>query len=119
MDLDAWTRPAPWHRGDLRKSGPEGPKAPEGRCRAMGEHGARTGSERGSHPESPAREDPVADGVDAAVHSLAAAALDAASYRSAPQPEVVQLSAGNHAMLAPGETRDRPFPVDNVNRCIY
>jgi hypothetical protein len=61
----------------------------------------------------------VADGVDAAVHSVEPAALDAASYRSASQPEVVELSAGNHAMLAPGQTRDRPFPVDNVNRCIY
>jgi hypothetical protein len=61
----------------------------------------------------------VADGVDAAVHSVEPAALDAASYSSAPQPEVVELSAGNHAMLAAGQTRDRPFPGDNVNRCIY
>jgi hypothetical protein len=61
----------------------------------------------------------VADGVDAAVHSVKAPLLDAMADRATPEPEGEQLPARDDSVLATGKRRDLRVERTRSTLCPY
>jgi hypothetical protein len=73
----------------------------------MGQHRPRPGGEHRGHPAPGAREDGVADRVHPVMQSMQPAGADAVRDRVVVEPKAVELPAGDDAVLAVGERRDR------------
>ena len=74
--------------------------------------------ENGRHEDRLAREDSVADRVDAAVDGVQSTVADAVADRVPPETQSEQLGPGNDAVLALRERRDRFVDTTRSTLCV-
>ena len=83
--------------------------APQNGSTEVGQRGAISACQHGSH-ESPVTSEPqVANGVHAAVNAVQPAALRPDAYPAGAHAHVQQLGMRHHAVLPPGKLGDPPF----------
>jgi hypothetical protein len=93
--------------GDVHDHRRAGAQVPQRGGNGVAENRPRARSEHGRHPMTVARQDGVADGVDAAMNDVEPAGADAPAHRAVGQPDGAQLPASDHAVLTRRERRDR------------
>jgi hypothetical protein len=89
--------------------------APEVRRRTVGEDRSGPGGQYGGHPPAATRETAVSDRIHAPVDGQEAAALEPVADRPAAEPEILQLPAGDHPVLALRERAEGAVVIDTCS----